>query len=290
MNARAPLRFEAMASPWEIHLPGARAGLRETVAAAVLGEVRRLEHKYSRYRDDSVVQQINRAGGQAVTVDEETARLIDYGALLWQQSGGRFDLTSGVLRRVWRFGPGAALPEPEAVAALRPLIGWERVQWSGQRLQMPAGMELDFGGIGKEYAVDRALAIAVRLDPGPVLINGGGDLAASAPPAPDEHWRVGLDNGFGLAAPGLQLRQGAVATSGIARRHLQSGSRRYGHLLDPRSGWPVADAPLAVTVLAGSCSEAGAQATLALLHGAGARGYLQAQGVEHWVHEAAAGG
>lgn len=283
-QGRSHARFAAMASPWEVHVWGAPPDLVREVGAEVEREVRRLEHKYSRYRHDGIVAEINRADGRAVPVDDETARLLGYASALWQASDGRFDITTGALRRAWRFDGSDRVPEPAHVQALLPLVGWDKAEWDGTRLRLPAGMEIDFGGIGKEYAVDRALTLAARRTALPLLVNGGGDIAANAPPAPDQPWRVGIHTGFGLPTPGLQLFRGAVATSGDANRFLLKNGVRYSHVLDPRTGCPVPQAPRSVTVLAGTCSEAGAHSTIALLMGADAERYLREQECLHWIY------
>lgn len=275
--------FRAMASPWEVHVAGASGEEVQVLGAVAEQEVRRIEQKYSRYREDGIVAAINRADGRAIRVDEETARLLRYADTLWRSSAGLFDLSTGTLRRAWTFDGSDRLPDPARVDALMLLVGWGRVEWDERHLRMPAGMEIDFGGIGKEYAVDRAVAAIQTLTDRPVLVNGGGDLAANAPPSPDQPWRVGLDTGTRTQAPSLRLMRGAVATSGDAHRFLLRDGQRYGHILDPRTGWPVEQAPRSVTVLAGTCSEAGSHATLALLHGAQAEHYLDSQDLQYWV-------
>lgn len=145
-------------------------------------------------------------------------------------------------------------------------------------------MELDFGGIGKEYAVDRAMALAQRAGPVPLLVNFGGDLCVSGPRANGDAWRVAIEDvdSSGHSAGMIELKAGALATSGDAHRHVMSGGVRYGHVLDPRTGWPIDGAPRAVTVHARSCSEAGLIAKLALLQGAKAERFLEAEGVRAW--------
>lgn len=280
--------FSAMASPWEVHVAGADAEETRRVCGVVVDEVRRIEHKYSRYRADGLVHEINHADGRTLAIDTETARLLNYAHALWQASDGLFDITTGALRRAWVFDGSDRVPSAAQIAAVLPLVGWQKIDWDGERLRLPPGMEIDFGGIGKEYAVDRALALAVARTGRPVLINGGGDLAASAPPLAGQPWRVGINTGFGRHAPALQLFRGAVATSGDAHRYLLKDGVRYSHVLDPRSGRPVLQAPHSVTVLAPSCSEAGSHATIALLMGAGAETYLKEQDVQHWIYREAA--
>ena len=143
--------FKAMGSPCELRLSGECA---DEIARAAQAEIARLEAKYSRYREDSLATRINRSAGDArgIEVDAETARLLDYAATAWRESGGRFDITSGILRRAWNF-KAARVPTRAEIAALLPLIGWDKLEWRSPRIVLPrAGMELDFGGYVKEYA------------------------------------------------------------------------------------------------------------------------------------------
>jgi FAD:protein FMN transferase len=272
-------RFTAMASPCELLFDTDDVALAGRLGALAWREAQRIEAKWSRYRPDNLMHAINTANGAAVEVDEETARLIDYGQHLYQLSEGRFDLTSGVLRRLWRFDGAERWADADAVAAVLEHVGWQRVRWDGRRLQLAPQMEIDFGGIGKEYAVDRTLALLQAEATAPLLVNYGGDLAASGPRRSGAPWQVGILDSHAR----IQLRQGAVATSGSAYRYLTHAGRRYGHLLDARSGYPVAGAPQAVTVAAPTCSAAGALSSLALLHGADACRFLESQGADYHV-------
>jgi thiamine biosynthesis lipoprotein len=221
-----------------------------------------------------------------VTLDEEAAALIDYSAACHDGSDGRFDITSGVLRRVWTFDGGTRVPDDAAVHEALRLVGWSRVRWEKPVLTLPAGMEIDLGGIGKEYAVDRAAARIADHTEAAFLVNFGGDLFASGPRRDNRAWGVGLDDPArsGEAVLGtFDLAAGALATSGDARRFVMHEGRRLGHILDPRTGWPVEGAPRAVTVLGRTCLEAGTLATLAMLQGPNAAAFLAAQGVQHWV-------
>jgi thiamine biosynthesis lipoprotein len=272
-----------MASPCEVHLAGAERATAERVLALVAGEAARIEAKYSRYRAGNVVHAINTAAGRPVDVDEETARLLDYAGQLFDLSDGRFDVTSGVLRKAWTFDGSDRVPSRADVEALLTNIGWRKVQWRAPQITLRAGMQLDFGGIGKEYAVDCAAALAAPVWSS-CLINFGGDLRALGPGPDGRPWRVGVE---ALADPAradkqIELERGALATSGDARRFLLKNGKRYGHILDPRTGWPVEGAPRSVTVAAPSCTQAGMLATFALLHGAAAEAFLKAQKVRYW--------
>jgi thiamine biosynthesis lipoprotein len=248
-------------------------------------EACRIEQKYSRYREDSVVSAINRSRGQRVELDDETATLIDYAAQCHDLSAGRFDITSGVLRRVWKFDGSDRTPTVEQVEALLPLVGWEKVSWRRPVLTLPDGMELDFGGLGKEYAVDMCFLKIAAASQKPTLLNFGGDLRASGPRADAQRWRVALesvdheDSREGV----LEIAAGALTTSGDARRFLLKDGVRYSHILDPRTGWPVKDPPRSVTVAAPTCMEAGLFSTLAMLQGRNAERFLKREGMQAWV-------
>lgn len=279
------VRFAAMASPCEVLVEGADEVTARRLGALAAGEALRIEHKFSRYRDDSTLAALHARRGHAVEVDAETADLLDYAASCHALSGGRFDITSGVLRAAWRFDGSDRVPTAAAVQALLPRVGWPRVTWQRPWLTLPEGMELDLGGIGKEYAVDRVLGLLHAAAPGAaLLVNFGGDLAVGGPRADGTPWQVGVEHPGGGAAPlQLALSAGALATSGDARRFLLKDGVRYCHVLDPRDGWPVRGAPRSVTVAAGRCTEAGTLATLALLQGPEAETWLAAQGVPHWI-------
>lgn len=277
--------FQAMGSPCEVQVECADPALAARLGEIAEAEARRIEHKFSRYRDDSVVTAINRSNGSPVRLDEETAGLVDYAANCFALSKGRFDITSGVLRRVWTFDGSDRLPAKSAVAEVLKHVGWKKVGWSRPELRLPEGMELDLGGIGKEYAVDKALLEMQRVADLPILVNFGGDLRVSRPRAGGRRWRVVIESvRKDEGSPGLlEIASGAIATSGDARRFLLRDGVRYGHILDPRTGWPVVNPPRSVTVAAPTCMEAGTLSTLAMLQGADAEKFLAKEGVESWV-------
>lgn len=273
-----------MGSPCELLVETGDAGLACQLAEYARSEAARIDCKFSRYRTDSVVHALHANRGRPFRVDEETARLLDYGAALWKLSEGRFDLTSGVLREAWSFDEGPVTADPARIPALLERIGWQRVRWDAPWITLPDGMEIDLGGIGKEYAVDRVADwIAARTDC-PVLVNFGGDLRATGARPASGAWQVGIESTerFGEAARRIELKSGALATSGDARRHVEIDGTRYGHIFDARTGWPAAGAPRSITVAAATCSQAGSYSTLAMLHGAGAETFLDAEGVRYW--------
>ncbi|MDM7914739.1 MAG: FAD:protein FMN transferase [Candidatus Eisenbacteria bacterium] len=273
-----------MASGCEVLVDPVPEPLARRLLEIAAREAWRIERKYSRYRPDSEVARIHRSRGAPVEVDDETAGLLDFAAACHAMSGGRFDVTSGVLRRAWRFDGSDRVPAASEVEALLPSIGWEKLAWRRPILFLPEGMEIDFGGIGKEYAVDRAFE-EMRVETGAAfLVNFGGDLRASGPRCGERPWVVGIEDPGAeeCAVQRIELSGGALATSGDSRRFLEKDGVRYSHVLDPRTGWPVRDAPRSVTVAAPTCLEAGMLATMALLHGPAARAFLQEQGAHSW--------
>ncbi len=279
-------RFRAMGSPCEIRLYGAAAA----AADAAMAEVLRLERKFSRYRDDSLTARINRSAGdpEGVVVDAETAALLDYADTCHRESGGLFDITSGVLRRAWKLGSGRLPTQGELDAALA-LVGWDRVRWRRPRLLLPvAGMELDFGGYVKEYAADRVAELLRRRSLRHGLVDLGGDLAVVGPHPDGSPWRVGVRHprNPATACASIELSAGGIASSGDYERCMFVDGVRYGHILDPRSGWPV-NGLAAVSVVAPHCLVAGTASTVAMLKGeAGGRAWLRSLGLPSlWVDQ-----
>lgn len=262
--------FTAMACENEILIDTIDEAYAQNAANAAIAEVRRIEQKFSRYRNDSVVSEINRnAGKYWVAIDTETAALLRYADACFVQSDGLFDITSGVLRRAWNFRAGS-IPSAETIAALLPLIGWGHVQRTDTAIYLPlAGMEVDFGGFGKEYAVDRACAVLRANGASSALVNLGGDLGATGAQGDGSAWRTGIrhprqENAL-LAR--LELPGGALATSGDYERFMIVNNIRYSHLLDPCTGWPVAHTFQCVSARADTCLVAGSTTTIALLKG-----------------------
>lgn len=277
--------FDAMASPCEILIESEDRELATRLTRTAADEAWRIEDKFSRYLPGNVVGCINSCDGKPVEVDEETASLLDFAATLHALSDGRFDITSGVLREIWSFDGGDHIPDREAVSDVLQRVGWNRVSWRRPVLALQPGMEIDLGGIGKEYAVDRVAGILSEAAACSVVVNFGGDLAVTRPPQQRRAWRVGIEAVSATGGKGetvLQVRSGALATSGDSRRFLLKDGVRYSHILDPRSGWPVEGAPRSVTVAADTCTESGMLSTLAILEGYNAETFLDGEEVKYW--------
>ncbi|WP_455212270.1 FAD:protein FMN transferase, partial [Kaarinaea lacus] len=281
-------RFNAMASPCEILIDTHDSLLAQHLTNIAQQEALRIEHKLSRYRQDNIIHKINNAQGATVKVDEETAHMLDYAAQCYELSEGMFDVTSGVLREVWKFDASDRIPSAKQVKKILARIGWNKVYWRSPKIRMPMDMQIDLGGIGKEYAVDRVVLLLREAANVSCLVNFGGDIATTGPRGKGKGWMVGVEtpdsspNAVSANTKVYELQQGALATSGDARRYLLKDGVRYSHILNPRTGWPMQGAPRSVTVIADTCTEAGILATLAMLHGSQAEAFLNQQGVKYW--------
>jgi thiamine biosynthesis lipoprotein len=262
-------RFTAMGGPCELQVYAPDETRATTACTAGEAEVRRLEAAYSRYRDDSITARINRSAGNpgGIEVDDETAGLLDFAHTAWQQSDGLFDLTSGALRRAWNF-KAQRVPTQAQVEAALAHVGWQRVGWERPRLRLEPGMELDFGGIVKEYAADRARRVLHDAGVRHGCVDLCGDLAIVGPHPDGTAWQVGIrhprDPASAIAA--IELAAGAIASSGDYERYFEAGGRRYCHILNARTGWP-SEGPASVSVVAHDCLLAGAASTIAMLKG-----------------------
>lgn len=261
----------------------------DQAADLVMAEVWRIECKYSRYIEGNAMSDINRAAsfGKQIAIDEETAKLFDFALHAFQLSAGLFDISSGALRRVWDFST-AALPSPSALEKILPLIGLQKIIRGDGSLQFSIpGMELDFGGIGKEYAVDRGADICRETGIQSGLLDFGGDIRILGPRPDEQPWTIGIRNPRATeqSLGNIQLASGAVATSGDYERYIEVDGRRYCHILNPKTGWPV-QGLASVTVMAEQCLLAGTLSTIAMLKGSAGKEWLKNLGVQHcWVDE-----
>jgi thiamine biosynthesis lipoprotein len=276
--------FMAMGSPCALLIAVSTDAEAQRLGGVVADEAWRIEDKFSRYIDGNIVDRIN--SGQAIEVDDETAGLLDFATTLYELSDGRFDISSGILRDAWTFDGSDRLPPESAVRKALERVGWQKVRREDSLFQLAPGMEIDFGGIGKEYAVDRAASLLADESRVPSLVNFGGDIVATAPLPGTDGWQVGIDAVDDERQPAqktIRLKNGGLATSGDSRRFLLKDGVRYGHILDPTTGWPVKDAPRSITVAADTCTQAGMLSTLAMLKGPDAEAFLEEQGVQHWI-------
>jgi len=267
-------RFRAMGSPCVLSFWSKSRNDAAVLAEACGQEIDRLERKFSRYREDSLASRINRSAGdgqghgQGIEVDSETASLLDFAATAFRESEGRFDPTSGVLRRVWDFKSGI-LPSKDALRECLKLVGWSKLEWQSPVIRLPlAGMQLDFGGFVKEYAADRLAELCRERGLRSGIIDLGGDLAVVGPHPDGQPWLIGIRDprNPSTALARIAIDHGGLATSGDYERFMIVDGQRYSHLLDPRTGECHQTGPACVSVTAPHCLVAGITSTIAMLH------------------------
>lgn len=269
--------FQAMGGMAEIRIDGLDYGEARALAQAAIGEVARIEGKYSRYLPGSIVARIN--AGNWITCDDETLALFGFADALFDSSSGLFDISSGVLRRAWDF-KNPRVPPADRLAQLCELVGWQRVQRKAGAVRLPAGMEIDFGGFGKEYAADRAAALLASRGVQHALVNLAGDVSTTGPKVDGQPWLIGIAHPrrTGELIATVPLGGGALATSGDYERYFEQDGKRYCHVLDPRTGQPVT-CWQSVSVMAPRTIAAGACATIAMLKGADGLAFLHQAGL-----------
>ena len=289
--------FNAMASPCEVIVQTGDEQLALHIANAVMAEVRRIENKYSRYNINSLCWAINNSAGQSIPIDEETFQLFNFADQCFQLSEGLFDITSGVLNKVWTFNRKRTLnenlPTQKEIDAVLAFVGWKKVNFDHNQVTLPKGMAIDFGGIGKEYAVDRSIIIIKELTRIPALVNLGGDIAVTSARLNNKAWQVAVEppainkqhSQEGIVDMVVSLKSGALATSGDSKRFIEIAGHRYGHILNANTGWPIVNAPRSITVAAPQCIQAGILATMALLQGINAEKFLEEQQIKFWARK-----
>lgn len=240
---------------------------------AAVNWVNAFEAKYSRFRPTSLVSRINAAAGlNWVEIDEETSQLLELCDQMHAMTGGVLDPTALPLIRLWNWkSEHPVIPSEAQIAAARRLVGWKKVQRSAGRVFLPEpGMALDFGGFGKEYAVDLVAQIAITHGIQNVLVDFGHDLRALGAPPGRPAWHIGLEDpsrpGSYRSSLALAGNRG-IASSGDYVRSFKLNGRRYGHIIDPRTGSPVANGCSQATVVAGTCLQAGVLSTTAFVLG-----------------------
>jgi len=266
------LTFIAMATKCSVQFHGVPAALTREFQREVVRWVAAFEARYSRFIPDSLIGRINAAAGRDwVQTDPETDRLFGLCQDLFFFTRGAFDPTALPLIKLWNWkAQPPVVPEEAAVRATRELVGWNKVQRRPGGVFLPrAGMCLDLGGVGKEYAVDCVMNLAQARGIGNVLVDFGQDVRVRGTAPDKKFWWIGLEdaNQPGSCWTGVAVTDHAVATSGDYFRCFQLNGRRYGHILDPRTGYPVDNGCRAVSVIAPSCTIAGLLTTTALILG-----------------------
>jgi len=279
------ISFKAMASPCEVLLRDCDTSICQAIALLAFNETRRIEQKYSRYIKGNLVDRLNHSNANKVAIDQETKHLLDYAANLYQLSEGLFDITSGVLREAWQFKPGASLPSDAQIQSLLPLIGFEKINYTQHHFRMPEKMQIDWGGMVKEYAVDKVADLILNnyadhaFD---LLVNFGGDLRAINNSSTSKKWVVGIEpvEDSKQAEKTLNLSNAAIATSGTLKRYFVAQGKSYSHILNPKTGYPIQGLPRSITTFASCCVLAGSYSSLAMLQGSNAENFLNQETIK----------
>lgn len=262
----------------------------ELAARAVLAAVKvinQLETKYSRYKPDNFMHRLNHAAchGRSMEVDDECMALLELADVCHRQSEGLFDITSGILRKAWDF-ESHSLPDPEVLERTLAAVGWHHVERVKRRVAFARpGMELDFGGIVKEYAADRAAGACRQSGIRHGLVDMGGDIVVIGPTPEGQPWRISIQDPRvpEHKVASFEIASGALATSGDYARCIEIEGKRYSHILSPKTGWPV-QGLASVTVVSPQCVLAGCASTTAMLMEAQGVAWLQQLGLPHlWV-------
>ena len=282
-------QFVSMGSPCELQLYAKDKAQFEQVAQNVVNDLARLEGKYSRYRADSFLSKMNQCAalGKSLELDAETAHLLNYAQTCYEQSEGLFDITSGALRRVWAFNVDKPiLPKQKDIDAILAFVGWDKIAWDGTVLHfLLAGMEIDFGGIVKEYAADRVAALCSSMGILHGIVNLGGDIKIIGRHADLSPWQIGIRDPRDkhVVSSVVPLYSGAMASSGDYERCIDIEGKRYGHILNPKTGWPVQHFA-SITVISDFCVLAGSASTIAMLKEKDGVAWLNLLGLSHqWI-------
>lgn len=263
----------AMACLFEIILSNRDRSRIMTVHRA-LDLIQELEGQMTVFRDDSEINRLNRSAfDRPVPAETGLFQLLRLGARISSETGGAFDMTAGPLWKVWGFSRRrGTLPDPEAVEKARSRVGsrfLELDESAGTVRFRRRGLELNLGAIGKGYALDRAGRLLRREGMSRALLHAGySSILALGGPGKESSsgWKVSIRDPSGRTGPlaTVQLRNRALSTSGVGEQFFRAGNRRYGHVLDPRTGHPV-EKNLAATALAPAAAEADALSTAFLV-------------------------
>ncbi len=277
--------FKAMGSACEVVLASHTQNEAESMAKLAIDEVLRIERKYSRYTTDSVIAKINQQAGRvALQCDDETWALFQFATQLFDKSDGLFDITSGVLRQAWDFKK-PELPTSQKLEVLLSLVGWQNVVLQDQSIALPlAGMEVDLGGFGKEYAADRAAQVLKEKGVTHGYVNLAGDMRFLGPRPTGEPWMIGIQDPRerDQVIATLPITQGGLATSGDYERYFELNGQRYCHVLNPKTGMPVSYWR-SVSVTSPATVVSGCTTTMAMLKGADGLAFLQATGFDFFA-------
>ncbi len=274
--------FQAMGSPCEILIDSKDELLANLIITKAVQEVIRLENKYSYYKENSFITKLNNTKKECI--DKEIYDLLEVSNQAYKLSNKLFDITSGVLKSIWNFNSkNFIFPNKEQITSSLKNIGWNKVIYNHNEVILPPNFSIDLGGIVKEYAVDKVLEVLNQKYRTPILINLGGDLGVSNT-KPKNPWQIGLENPNNKNCPiNIALIQGKIATSGDTHKFFIKNNKKYCHIINPLTGYPVKNPPKSVTVIYDNCLLAGILTTISILYEQDAEKFLKAQNVKYHI-------
>jgi thiamine biosynthesis lipoprotein len=245
------LSLPAMATRFELALYGDDAARLRAAGEEALREIERIEAQLSFYLTDSELRWLNtHAARRPVRVEPRLFSLLQDCATLTAQTDGAFDVTIGPLMRAWHFTDGhGAIPSAEQIASARAITGMRHVCFNDDDCAISfsqPGVEIDLGGYGKGYAIERAIALLRENGITSALLHGGTSSVATigAPPESDA-WRIALQAPLNSM---VGLRDQSLSVSAVHGKSFAIDGRKYGHVIDPRSGEPVSAAAAAAAI------------------------------------------
>jgi thiamine biosynthesis lipoprotein len=264
----------AMGTTFEIHLYAAERERARELFEAAFEEIERVEAALSNYRQTSELSRINaQAGAGAVVTDPEVFALVERAFEYSRLSGGAFDITVGRLMKAWGFFRGAGrFPSDEELERARAQTGWRRVALDPARRSIrftTPDIELDPGGIGKGYALDRVAALLREEGvTAALLMSGSSSIYALGAPPGKAGWTVRVPDPLERARTlsEVVLKDQSLSTSGNYEKFFRVGGRTYCHIMDPRTGRPV-EGVLQTTVIAPEAADSDALSTMVFVLG-----------------------
>ncbi|WP_299700420.1 FAD:protein FMN transferase [uncultured Pontibacter sp.] len=255
---------------------------------AGIKEIQRIEALISEWQPTSQTSAINRsAGGMPVPVDEELYELIRRSLRISELTGGAFDITWAAADKVWKFdGSMTAMPDSQAVANSIRHIGYQKIQLIPETHSVylkEQGMKIGFGAIGKGYAANKARDLMRSMGIKSGVVNAAGDLITWGKQADGQLWYIGIADPADKEKvfSWLTADHTAVVTSGSYEKYAEIDGKRYAHIIDPRTGYPVTGLK-SVTIVCPDAELADALATAVFVLGKEEGLYLvnQLKGVE----------
>ncbi len=266
------LSFQAFGTLCKVKFPLCDSINHEFVFKEIVYWVSSFERRYSRYLPDSWISMVNAsAGSKPVELSSKDNHLIKAASFAFFQSNQAIDPSCLPLTLLWQKAKSQnQVPKEAEIKKAKALVNWQLVQISEDEIYLPIeGMGLDFGGFGKEYAVDKVSSLLVDLSVENFLVDFGGDIFAAGHAAEECSWKVGIEIPEGNERPAfvVNLTNRGLATSGNYRKFFDLNGKRYGHTIDHRTGYPTIHSELSASLISSSCLKSGIASTACLMSG-----------------------